>query len=112
MTKRRAEVLTGYEIRRISNGKTSFCLGAFEQDRVVVQVDHQTERVALTWLVNAVYRLHSRQVLDRHGWRCTRCGSSYFLQIHHRIHRAHGGTHRPENLEPLCSDCHRVVHGH
>ncbi len=110
MTKRRAEVLTGYEIRRIANGKNSFCFGAFDQNELVAHSEHRHERIALTWLVDAVRRLHSRQVLDRHGWRCARCGGTYRLQVHHRTFRSHGGTHRAENLEPVCGDCHRAIH--
>ena len=32
------------------------------------------------------------------------------LEIHHREYRAHGGTHRTENLEPVCRDCHKLIH--
>jgi 5-methylcytosine-specific restriction endonuclease McrA len=32
------------------------------------------------------------------------------LQIHHRKFRSRGGTHRPENLEPVCWECHRRIH--
>ena len=112
MTKRKAEVLTGNEIRQIPHNRNSFCFGAFDCDQLIAEVEHRNERIALTWLVNAVYRMHSRQVLDQHGWRCARCGSSYLLQVHHRKYRSHGGTHRPENLEPTCGDCHRTIHAH
>ena len=110
MTKRKAEVLTGYEIRRIPSGGNSFCFGAFDGDRMLVEAEHRNERVALRWLANAVFKMHSRQILDQHGWRCARCGSRYLLQIHHRVYRSHGGSHRRENLEPLCGDCHWAVH--
>jgi uncharacterized protein YjcR len=43
-------------------------------------------------------------------WRCSRCRKTKRLQIHHRQYRSHGGTHRIENLEPVCSDCHRLIH--
>jgi 5-methylcytosine-specific restriction endonuclease McrA len=112
MTKRKAEALTGYEIRRIPSERNRFCFGAFDRDELIAEAGHQTERIALTWLVNSVYKLHSRQVLDHYGWRCARCGSTYLLQVHHRKFRSHGGTHRPENLEPTCGDCHRAIHAH
>jgi hypothetical protein len=52
-------------------------------------------------LVAIVYQLHSHQVLDQHGWTCASCGRSQPLQIHRRKFRSHGGTNRPENLEPV-----------
>ena len=110
MTKRRAEALTGYEIRRLSNGDDAFCYGAFSQDELLAEAEHRKEGIALTLLVNLVYRIHSRQVLDQYGWRCARCGRTRLLQIHHRTFRSHGGTHRPENLEPVCWECHRRIH--
>ena len=110
MTKRKAELLTGYEIRALPSGADLFRYGAFDTDRLVAAAQHRHERLALIRLVNAVYEMHSRQVLDEHGWRCARCGERYLLQIHHRLFRSHGGTHRRENLEPLCSDCHRRIH--
>ena len=102
MTKRRAEVLTGYEIRRISTRTSAFCYGAFCGEELLAEAEHRKERIALTLLVNRVYQIHSRQVLEQHAWRCARCGRTYLLQIHHRQFRSHGGTHRPENLEPVC----------
>ena len=110
MTKRRAELLTGYEIRPMPNGAGVFCYGAFREDELVAKAEHRKQGLALTLLVNLVYGLHSRRVLDQFGWRCARCGRGYPLQIHHRRFRSHGGTHRLENLEPVCSECHRMIH--
>jgi hypothetical protein len=39
------------------------------------------------------------------GCRSTRC-----LEIHHIIHREHGGTHDPSNLVLICSSCHQAHH--
>jgi 5-methylcytosine-specific restriction endonuclease McrA len=105
-------VLTGYEIRPLPNRDGTFCNGAFFADELVAQASHRKKGLALTLLVNLIYRLHSRQVLDEHGWRCVRCGRAYLLQIHHRKFRSHGGTHRLENLEPVCRECHRLIHTH
>jgi hypothetical protein len=110
MTKRKVELLTGYEIRLVPRGTGLFCYSAFEGERLIATAEHRKERLALTQLLNMIYRLHSRQVLDQSGWKCARCGDRYFLQIHHRKFRSHGGTHRPENLEPVCADCHRLIH--
>jgi HNH endonuclease len=110
VTKRKAELLTGYEIRAVPNGTDLVCYSAFDADRLIATVQHRHDRVALTQLVNVIYQMHSRQVLDEYGWKCARCGERYLLQIHHRKFRSHGGTHRRENLEPVCSDCHRLIH--
>jgi 5-methylcytosine-specific restriction endonuclease McrA len=48
--------------------------------------------------------------MEQHGWRCARCRASRHLEIHHRKYRSHGGTHRIENLEPVCRDCHKLIH--
>jgi 5-methylcytosine-specific restriction endonuclease McrA len=110
VTRTRAERLTGYDVRRISDDSSGFCYGAFCGDDLVAMAEHSKEGIALTLLVNRVYQIHSRKVLESQGWKCSRCGRSHGLQIHHRTFRSHGGTHRPENLEPVCWDCHRRIH--
>ena len=110
MTKRRAEALTGYEVRRMAAPDNGFCYGAFCNEELIAEAKHRKETTALSLLVNRVYELHSRRVLEEHGWRCVRCGKSHPLQIHHRKYRSHGGTHWPENLEPVCWECHHRIH--
>lgn len=53
-----------------------------------------------------------REVLARDRHRCRRngCNHSRFLDIHHLVPRAAGGTHDPSNLVTLCSSCHRLWH--
>jgi group II intron reverse transcriptase/maturase len=45
----------------------------------------------------------------RDGFRCTRCGDRGTLHVHHRR-----GTksHRMRDLETLCDNCHRELHGY
>jgi hypothetical protein len=112
MTKRKAEVLTGYEVRSIESGHRPFCFGAFSGEELIAAAEHSNEGMALTLLVNRVCQVHGRRVLEQHGWKCARCGRSHPLQIHHRKYRSQGGTHRPENLEPVCWDCHQRIHAH
>ena len=45
-----------------------------------------------------------RQVLDKAGWRCNRCGNGPPLEVHHRDGDRRNNA--PANLEPLCRDCH------
>jgi 5-methylcytosine-specific restriction endonuclease McrA len=110
MTTKRAERLIGYEIRRVAttSGKVSY--GAFRGEELIAKATHLIDELALNLLVREVYKLHSIEVLEHHGWRCARCRTSRRLQIHHRRFRSHGGTHRIENLEPVCWDCHKVIH--
>ena len=110
MTKRRAERLTGYEIRELAPERGSFVMGAFEGDRLVVKAVGRADFLAMRALVQRVYMLHSRKAMEQHGWLCARCRFSKRLEIHHREYRSHGGTHRIENLEPVCRDCHKLIH--
>jgi hypothetical protein len=110
MTKKRAERLTGYEIRELPPERGICTVGAFEGDRLIVKAVGQADFVALRALVHGVYFVHSRKAMEQHGWRCARCRSSRRLEIHHRKYRSHGGTHRIENLEPVCRDCHKLIH--
>lgn len=53
-----------------------------------------------------------RAVLARDRHRCRRkgCHHTRFLDIHHLVPRARGGTNHPSNLVTLCSACHRLAH--
>jgi len=112
MTKTRVERLTGYEVRQLehTDQDRAVVYGAFRGDELIAEAAHVTEDLALQILVREIYTLHSLEVLKDHGWRCARCHRSRRLQIHHRKYRSHGGTHRIENLEPVCWDCHKLIH--
>jgi 5-methylcytosine-specific restriction endonuclease McrA len=112
MSPKTAERLTGYEVRRLRDrdctGQTAY--GAFRGDELIAEAAHRTEALALRILVGEVYKIHCLEVLRRSGGRCSRCHGHRRLQIHHRTYRSHGGTHRTENLEPVCWDCHKMIH--
>lgn len=110
MTIKKAERLTGYQIRELplERGKVTFA--AFDGSKLILKTSAHVEWMALKALVHRVYLLHSRMTLQRYNWRCARCKSYRPLQIHHRKFRSHGGTHQVDNLEPVCWDCHRVIH--
>jgi hypothetical protein len=110
MTKNRAERLTGYEIRELPPKRGLLTVGAFDGERLVVKAVGRADFIALQALVNGVYFVNSRKAMELSGWRCARCRSSRKLEIHHRKYRSHGGTHRIENLEPVCRDCHKLIH--
>lgn len=49
-------------------------------------------------------------VLKRDRHRCVRCGNAgNGLEVHHVKEVWEGGEHDPDNLDTLCSDCHRRV---
>jgi hypothetical protein len=54
----------------------------------------------------------ARFVRRRDGGRCRvpGCRSSRALEIHHIIHREHGGGHEASNLILLCASCHTAHH--
>lgn len=112
MTIKRAAHLTGYEIRRVSTtttgGRVHFA--AFDGATEVAEGDGPVEWLALEALVSKVLQIHSRQALERSRWRCTRCKRRNGSQIHHRRYRSHGRTHEVQNLEPVCWQCHRMIH--
>jgi hypothetical protein len=49
-------------------------------------------------------------VLARDRHRCTGCGTTRFLEVHHIKPRNEGGPNKPDNLTTLCSRCHRFLH--
>jgi 5-methylcytosine-specific restriction endonuclease McrA len=112
MSPRQAERLTGYEVRQLHHrdrtGQITYA--AFRGDELVAEAAHCTDELALRILVREVYKIHCLEVLRRSGGRCSRCHSHRRLQIHHRKYRSHGGSHRVENLEPVCWDCHKLIH--
>jgi len=110
MTKKRAERLTGYEIRELPSERGLLTVGAFEGEKLIVKAVGRADFIALQALVNGVYFFNSRKAMELHGWRCTRCRSSRKLEINQRKYRSHGGTHRVDNLEPVCRECHKLIH--
>jgi len=51
-------------------------------------------------------------VVQRDGYRCTRCGANNIqLYVHHIIPLSEGGTNDPKNLTTLCENCYEKQHG-
>jgi len=104
--------LTGYEVRRLQGKERegTVTYGAFRGDELIAEGANLTDELALRILVREIYTLHSLEALKQHDGRCSRCRRIKRLQIHHRRYRSHGGTHRIDNLEPVCWDCHKLIH--
>jgi predicted HNH restriction endonuclease len=51
-------------------------------------------------------------VLLRDSFRCQvpGCGRAQHVEVHHLMPLGAGGSHVPEGLLVLCSDCHKNVH--
>jgi hypothetical protein len=59
-----------------------------------------------TTLAKAAWASLRLAVLERDGYRCTTCGATTELHIHHRQERRHGGSDTLDNLQTVCADCH------
>ena len=58
----------------------------------------------------AAWKRLRERILERDGWRCTRCGKSGMLECDHVVPVVAGGTDAPENLRALCRGCHIARH--
>jgi hypothetical protein len=67
-----------------------------------MEVVGRAEFIAHQAQVTACIPSKAAMAVQQYGWRCARCRSSRWLEIHHRKYRSHSGTHRTENLKPVC----------
>jgi len=51
------------------------------------------------------------QALKRDGYKCTNCGNTASLQVHHITYK-NLFNEQPSDLQTLCRDCHESVHNH
>lgn len=51
-----------------------------------------------------------REILERDGWRCQKCGCSKNLDVHHVRRRSALGDDAEANLITLCRACHQILH--
>ena len=54
-------------------------------------------------------QLRSR-ILERDHHRCTHCGATTNLELHHILPLNQGGTNHLDNLTTLCNSCHTLTH--
>ena len=60
---------------------------------------------------NHVWEHFRKEIFERDGWRCVKCGGAGRLECHHRVRLEHGGAALDEsNAETLCRDCHIATH--
>ena len=57
------------------------------------------------------WRAFRRQIFDRDGWRCQRCGKAGRLECHHpKPVSAGGAVFDPDNAKTYCRKCHLAHH--
>lgn len=47
------------------------------------------------------------RILKRDGYKCTECGNTQKLEVHHKWPRRQGGSDSEKNLVTVCRLCHR-----
>lgn len=58
-----------------------------------------------------------KEVYQRDNYICQNCGAkggshgTAELHSHHIVPKSNGGSHNLSNLQTLCSECHKAVHG-
>ena len=59
-------------------------------------------------LTGGRWRRIRREILNRDGWRCQRCGRPGALEVHHVD--GDPGNNDPDNLQAVCRPCHIDLH--
>lgn len=79
-----------------------------DQDRVKKTI----ENMPYSDFLNTIYwRGVSLFVKRRDGWRCSECGSTKKIKVHHKTYDNHGAeTMHLEDLTTLCDKCHKKAH--
>lgn len=72
----------------------------------LVKTTHSHQRHPDDW------ELRREFVLKRDGHRCTKCGATSNLQVHHVVPRSRHIDHSASNLITLCVHCHAREDGH
>ena len=77
-------------------------VAAAECDSVIVDMRPGPQQAKTTHAIDERVR---RVVLrrDNHGCVVPGCSHRIWVQLHHVVHRAHGGKHTPDNLLTVCS---------
>jgi hypothetical protein len=111
----------------VRHGGHGLCMSCYQQDWAKEQGD-VLRQYKKQWYEESKshidYRAKNRnnrngpvdEVLANSGHKCSECGSSENLQIHHEDHKGHNVPKRDrnnsiENLQVLCRVCHGRLHG-
>jgi len=104
--------------REIKLGKLDHCIFCGYDDERALECHHlipklkggkETKSNIITICANCHRKIHNPES-DCIGT-CKRCGlKNVFIETHHIIPKAKGGTNDPDNLVEICACCHRIAH--
>lgn len=63
-----------------------------------------------TYMGSAAWAKKKLEAINRAHCRCNRCGSWYYLEVHHKTYDRLGDE-LPSDLEVLCKSCHVIADG-
>jgi hypothetical protein len=105
VTIRQAERINGlrYVVSKDAKGRSH--VEAWDGEKMLAESLNRKEKQAIKEVVEMVYRIWSREVMDAQGWLCALCGERKPLEIdHHPISRARGQRDdRRSNLRAVCT---------
>jgi len=61
------------------------------------------------YMKSSAWRIKRQVALDFHGRKCSDCGSTYDLQVHH-LNYSNMGNETMNDLQILCESCHMFLH--
>jgi hypothetical protein len=89
------------------SGKLDYEFDTPEPQWKIPEVKHWTSYHE--YIQSPEWRELRKIILDRDGNKCTQCGNTVTLQVHH-IHYENLFHERKEDLITLCNDCHEATH--
>lgn len=63
----------------------------------------------LSYLRSSAWKAKRHAAMEAAGYKCWRCIGGMATEVHHLTYDRLGDE-APDDLEPLCSDCHKAAH--
>ena len=76
-----------------------------EKLSILSRADHNNRRAEKRGAAGTFTQKEWRDILDRYGNKCLRCGTKRGIAVDHVIPLSRGGTNTADNLQPLCGTC-------
>lgn len=106
MNKSTCEYQTGGLLIKESPGSWSLIV-----DGVSFAAKAMKDSIAIKMVHDQFWNYRKKQVFQRDGYRCVKCSSPFKIECDHIKNRSQRGTHAMDNLQTLCSECHREKTG-
>ena len=97
--------------KRISGIKSIIVNSEKDRESILIERKELLSKTYDFWLERPPDWEERRGLILNEESFCNACGELYSLHIHHKRQIKDGGTHKLENLEVLCEDCHSDAHG-